>query len=75
MELSNEELRSIALGKFTARKCPSCDNNGIEYWDGNTGLGAGPNPPKDIPKEDVSFGSCENCNGIGYILQIQYCSK
>lgn len=71
MELSNEEARAIALGKFTARKCPMCDSRGIEYWDGNTGFGSGPNPPRDIPAEDVSWGSCENCNGVGYIFKFE----
>jgi len=65
--LGLEETRDLILGKLKYRKCPCCDNQGIEYWDGNTGLGAS-SSPSNIPPEYLSWGSCENCNGLGFIL-------
>ncbi len=61
------EVRKFALGKFTARKCPCCDNDGIEYWD-EDGIAPGPSPRKEWG-EDFGSGACQNCNGIGYIIQ------
>ncbi len=60
--ISTKDLREIILGKITYRKCPNCDQNGNEHWDddGRTVL------PAPLPgwKE---YGSCQNCNGLGYI--------
>jgi hypothetical protein len=71
MELSKEEVRAICLGKFTARKCPCCNNEGKEYWDGNTGMGASPHPPPGIAPEDIAWGFCETCDGVAFILTFQ----
>ena len=38
---TKEELLAIILGKVQYRKCPCCDNHGLEYWDEN-GMGVGP---------------------------------
>ena len=68
----NEELRDIILGKTTFKKCLSCDNNGQEWWDGDTGLGVGSVPPTGIPHENISHVDCDNCNGLGYIQNSTY---
>ena len=65
--LDAEEVRDLILGKLKYRKCPCCDNNGVEYWDGETGMGASPSP-SGINPEWLAWGSCENCNGLGFIL-------
>ena len=31
IELTAEEIRNIITGKTTYRKCPLCDDDGIEY--------------------------------------------
>jgi hypothetical protein len=71
MELNRQEIRAICLGKFSARKCPACDNDGREYYDGRTGLGAGPMPPDGIPEDDIASEPCANCDGVGYILKFE----
>lgn len=68
MYLEKEQVRAICLGKFTARKCPCCDNEGYEYWNGITGMGVGPTPPLGLPEDDIASGACENCNGSAFIL-------
>ena len=60
-----EELRNIILGKVTYRKCPSCDNDGREYWD-ETGASVLPYPHPDWG-DNYNTGNCENCDGIGYV--------
>ena len=30
--LDMEEVRDLILGKLKYRKCPECDNNGLQYW-------------------------------------------
>jgi len=71
MEFTASKIRSICLGKFSAKKCPCCDNDGIVYFDGNTGLGVGPTPPGGLQKEDIGIDTCDNCFGVGFILTIQ----
>lgn len=34
-----EDLQDICKGKIIWSKCPDCDVNGIQYWDGETSLG------------------------------------
>ena len=65
--LYTEEVRDLILGKLKYRKCPCCDNNGLGYRDGETGVGASPSP-SGISFECLSWGLCENCNGLGFIL-------
>ena len=70
---SNEELRDIILGRVTYRKCPACDANGQQYWDGESGMGVGPFPPAGINPDDIASGDCQDgCNGLGYIVNQQY---
>ncbi len=64
---SNEELRDIILKKVTYEKCPMCDNNGQEWWDGATGLGASPFPPPGVDPDDLAHGDCDNCAGLAFI--------
>lgn len=66
---TRQEMRDLILGNIKARKCPCCDNEALEYWDGDTGLGAGPAPPPGIPAEQVASGECSNCEGLGFLLE------
>lgn len=63
-EFTAEELRDIIFGRTVFRKCPSCDNDGLEYWD-EQGISVRPSP---LPEwgEDYVSGDCENCGGLGY---------
>jgi len=65
--LDTHEVRDLILGKLKYRKCPCCDNQGLEYWDGSTGMGVNPSPA-GIDPENLSWGFCENCSGLGFIL-------
>lgn len=65
--LDAEEVRDLILGKLKYRKCPCCDNNGTVYWDGKTGEGES-SSPSGIDPEWISYGGCENCKSLGYIL-------
>ena len=60
-----EDFRKIILGKITFKKCPCCDNNGVEYWD-ETGTSVLPYPHKSWGDKYES-GKCENCGGLGFI--------
>jgi len=67
-ELTKHDFRNIILGKTTYRKCPLCDNDGMEYWDEN---GMSPSPfPRPEWGEDYNSGECENCNGLGFVESI-----
>lgn len=68
MNFSRDDIRSLILGIDVARKCPCCDSDGQEWWDGDTGLGVGPNPPKGIDVDSVCHGDCENCKGLGFLI-------
>ena len=63
---TKEALLNIILGKVHYRKCPCCDSDGRQYWDGN-GMGVGPCPRPEWG-EDYGEGLCDNCGGLGYIL-------
>lgn len=65
---TKEEVRGIIQGKLSYRKCPCCDNDGLEWWDGMTGLGVGPSPPHTCSVEDLSSGQCQSCGGVAYII-------
>lgn len=65
--LDTDEVRDLITGKLKHRKCPVCDNNGVVYWDGKTGEGEN-SSPSGIDADWLSYGACENCNGLGYIL-------
>ena len=65
IELETEVLREIILGKRTYRKCPACDNNGVEYWD-ESGESVLPYPHPDWGSH-YNTGPCENCDGLGYL--------
>lgn len=67
MEYDIETIRGIIKGSIVPRKCPDCDVNGIQYWDGETGLGVSPTP-SGIDPEWLDWGTCETCKGLSYIL-------
>lgn len=64
-EFTKEELLDIIFGKVHYLKCPSCDNNGWEYWNEN-GEGVGPYPRPEWGN-NYNYGECANCDGLGYV--------
>jgi len=64
-----DTVRGIIRGTITYRKCPCCDNDGQEWWDGGTGLGAGPTPPVNVSVDDLASGDCDNCGALAYLLE------
>lgn len=42
-----------------------CDNNGYEYWDGESGMGVSPTP-SGINPDNLAYGPCEECKGLGF---------
>ncbi len=65
-ELTKEQFRNIILGKTTYRKCPLCNNDGIQYWD-NVDGGDIQSYRKPEWGEEYNSGECENCDGLGFI--------
>lgn len=63
-----DELYKYVRGQIIARKCPCCDSNGRQYWDGKTGEGVKDNP-SGIDPEWLESDGCDNCNGLGFLLQ------
>lgn len=62
-----DELKDLILGKIHWRKCPMCDADGRQYWDGETGMGVSASP-SGINPEWLEWDNCDNCHGLGYIL-------
>lgn len=62
-----DELKLFCKGKIQSRKCNDCDSNGLQYWDGETGMGVS-HTPSGINPEWLSWDSCETCHGLGYHL-------
>ena len=62
IECTNDWLRSVITGEVTFRKCPACDNEGIEYqaYDEN-----GQTCPSSDPTAERY--KCEKCKGLAYI--------
>lgn len=65
--LDNEDVYRMMRGNYRFKKCPSCDINGRQYYDGSTGLGVS-NTPAGIPLDDLAEDTCDECNGYGYFL-------
>ena len=63
-----EELQAICKGKISWTKCPDCDTNGWQYWDGEIGEGVC-NNPSYINPERVDRDGCETCGGIAYLFK------
>jgi hypothetical protein len=61
-ECSHDWLRAVISGEIQFRKCPACDNKGIEYqvYDEN-----GETCPSDAPT--ATRYKCEKCHGIAFI--------
>lgn len=66
-DFSKHDLQDLCKGKIQWRKCPDCDVNGIQYWDGDTGMGVSSNP-SGIDAEKIDSGSCETCGGVAYLF-------
>lgn len=64
-----EEIRLLARKKAHYVKCPCCDIDGLQYWDGATGEGVS-NSPSGIDPEWLERGNCENCEGIGFLFEL-----
>jgi len=62
-----EDLQLLCKGKIQWRKCPDCDVNGLQYWDGKTGEGVNTSP-SGIDPEWLERGGCETCLGLSYQL-------
>jgi len=62
-----DDLFELVRGKITWKKCPVCDANGRQYWDGKTGEGVC-SSPSGIDPEFLESDGCENCNGLGFNL-------
>lgn len=69
-DLDRLEMRAIALDKFSVRKCPCCDNNGMIYYDGETGLGVS-SSPSGINPEWLTSVLCDECEGVGYKIKVK----
>ena len=67
-EFDNEELKKLLFGRFDVRKCPACDCNGDQWFDGRTGLGVSPTPP-DIDEEWIASELCTECDGLAYLYK------
>lgn len=61
-ECENDWLRAVISGEIRFRKCPTCDNEGIEYqaYDEN-----GNACSSDV--ETAERHTCEKCDGVAYL--------
>lgn len=69
--LDIDDLRELITGKLKVEKCPCCDVNGRQYWDGETGEGLN-NTPSGINPEWLQSEACENCHGLGFLILERY---
>jgi len=65
--IDRDELKDLIEGKLKYRKCPCCDANGLQYYDGSTGLGVSASP-SGIDPEWLTSEGCDNCGGLAYLL-------
>ena len=65
--LDFDDLYKLVRGNVAIKKCPCCDVDGLQYWDGATGLGVKDNP-SGIDPEFLDQGPCDNCAGLGFLL-------
>jgi len=61
-ECANDWIRGVITGEIKFRKCPVCDNEGIEYQAFNDE--GEPCLPED---ETARRETCEKCDGIAFI--------
>ena len=61
-ECENDWLRGVINGEIRFRKCPTCDNEGIEHqaYDENGN-------PCSSDAETAERHTCEKCDGVAYI--------
>lgn len=61
-ECENDWLRAVISGEIRFRKCPTCDNEGIEYqaYDENGNACSS-------DAETAERHTCEKCDGVAYL--------
>jgi hypothetical protein len=61
-ECENDWLRAVISGEIRFRKCPTCDNDGVEHqaYDENGN-------PCSADDETAERHTCEKCKGVAYI--------
>lgn len=62
-----DDLYSLVRDKIKVTKCKECDLDGYQYWDDRYDVGL-QNNPSGIDPNHLTCDSCENCNGLGYVL-------
>lgn len=60
-----ERLRKILKGEIKFKKCPDCDEDGLEYC--NDGGDTYPHPLEEWGNDYVS-SECWNCGGVGFLF-------
>lgn len=65
--VNKQDLVDICKGKLDWKKCKDCDCNGLQYYDGSTGLGVS-HSPSGINEEFLAYEECDTCGGIGYMF-------
>ena len=65
-QIENRQLNLLIRGKLDIRKCPSCDNDGIDIvaYDEN-------GEPCDSLCDSATRYPCEDCGGIGFIINYE----
>ena len=66
--LDTEQVKDLIEGRLKYRNCPLCDSNGRVWYDGETGEGALPYLHPSISEENAAWGTCDNCDGLSYLL-------
>ena len=66
--LDFSDLYKLVRGQVDVKKCPCCDINGHQYWDGSTGMGLN-SSPAGIDPENLERDACENCAGLGFLIK------
>lgn len=62
MECEYEWLRDVIKGEIKFRKCPVCDNEGIEHQSYNEH-----GEPCDATHPEALRYTCESCKGLAFI--------
>ena len=71
MYLGITEIKDLIEGRMNYRKCPCCDTNGLVWFDlseSTKTFGGLPHQPRGVPEEDLEWETCQNCNGLSYLL-------
>lgn len=67
VQYSTDIVRGLILGTVKHRKCPQCESTGFQNWDihGND-IKSGKSS-----ESDRCNGKCDNCDGLGFILDTE----